>query len=142
MSVKSCLFVLGALVCISAAVPAQAVDTVYRCGHKRYTDQPCSRHIVNTDQAAPVYPSPEVRRHETNAAIAQTMRRWPGESEAQFQTRRHRVGLPAADSAECARLDKRIPVERARMSNPDPTEALKGDAALREGSKRFTQLRC
>lgn len=145
MSVKPFLLAIGALFCIVAALPASAQDVVYKCAARRsatYSDKPCSKHIVNTDQASPPLEREDVRRRQTNQAIARAMRRLPGESAEQFQARRHRVSLLPEDRAECERLDKRIPVEQARMSNPDAVEASKGEAAFHQAGKRFTELRC
>ena len=125
MPFKPSLLVLSALFCIGASSPASA-QTVYKCGSRRsvtYTEKPCSKRIVNTDQAAvPVKPNPkevDVRRIEQNRVMARAMRPSAGESAEQFEMRRHRARLMATDRAECARLDTRMPVEKARMNNPD-----------------------
>jgi hypothetical protein len=142
------LLVLGALVCIGASLPASA-QQVYKCGSRGsvlYTERPCSKRIVNTDQAGvPVKPNPkevDVRRVEQNRVMARAMRPRAGESAEQFETRRPRARLMAEDRAECARLDTRMPVEKASMNNPDRTEVLSAEAALGESRKRFSELRC
>lgn len=139
---------LGALLCIGAFPPASA-QTVYKCGSRgsvTYSEKPCSKRMVNTDQAAvPVKPNPkevDVRRIEQNRLLARTLRRKPDESDAQFETRRRRAGMLPEDRAECARLDTRMPVEEARMNNPDKEEVSKAEAALAESRKRFNDLRC
>ena len=144
MPFKPSLLVLGALFCIGASLPASA-QQVYKCGSRKsvtYTEKPCSNRIVNTDQA-PVPAKPQnVRRKEHNQVMARAMRRMPGESADQFDTRRRRAHLMPEDRAECAVLDKRMPVEKASMNNPQPTEVSKAEAALRESGKRFSELRC
>ena len=148
MPFKPNLLVLSALLCISASSPATA-QTVYKCGSARsvtYTEKPCSRRIVNTDQAqAPVKPNPkevDVRRIEENRAMAQAMHPRAGESAGQFETRRRRARLMPEDRAECARLDTRMPVVKESMNNPDKEEVLKAEAALEKSKKRFSELRC
>jgi hypothetical protein len=144
MPLKLNLLVLGALFCIGGSLPASA-QQVYKCGSRKsvtYSEQPCSNRIVNTDQA-PVPAKPQdVRRKEHNRAMARAMRRMPDESAEQFDTRRRRARLMPEDRAECAMLDKRMPVEQASMNNPDPTEVSKAEAALRQSGKRFSELRC
>jgi hypothetical protein len=46
------------------------------------------------------------------------------------------------DRAECARIDTRMPVEAASLTNPDPAEVAKAEAALAASKKRFAALRC
>ena len=64
--------------------------------------------------------------------MARAMHARPGESAEEFKTRRHRARLLATDRDECARLDKRMPVEQASLNNPDRLEVLKAEAALGE----------
>ena len=148
MPFKANLWVLSALICVGASGPVSA-QTIYKCGSGRsvtYSEKPCSRRIVSTDQARiPVRPNPkevDVRRMEANRAIARTMRPKPGESAEEFKTRRHRARMLETDRAECARLDKRIPVEQARMNTPEKLEYLKAEAALGESRTRFSELKC
>lgn len=148
MPFKPNLWVLSALFCISASSPASA-QQVYKCGSRAsvtYTEKPCSKRTVNTEQAqVPVKPNPkevDVRRMEQNRVMARAMRPRAGESAEQFETRRRRARLMQEDRAECARLDTRMPVEEARMINPDKTEVLKAEASLGESRKRFGELRC
>jgi hypothetical protein len=144
MPFKPNLLVLGALFCISASLPASA-QQVYKCGSRKpvtYSEQPCSNRIVITDQAPVAAKPQDVRRKEHNWALARSMRRMPGESAEQFDTRRRRARLMPEDRAECAVLDKRMPVEKASINNPEPTEVSKAEAALRESGKRFGELRC
>jgi hypothetical protein len=148
MPFKANLVVLSALICIGASAPVSA-QTIYKCGSGRsvtYSEKPCSRRIVNTDQAnIPVKPNPkevDVRRMEENRVMARSTRPRPGESAEEFKTRRHRARLLATDRDECERLDKRMPVEQASMKNPDREEVLKAETALGESRKRFSELRC
>ena len=148
MFYNSTLLVLSTLIWIGASAPASG-QTVYKCRSGRsviYSEKPCSRRIVNTDEAPiPVKPNPkevDVRRLEENRAIARAMRPRPGESAADFKTRRHRARMLTTDREECARLDKRIPVENARMITPNKEEVLNAEAALGESRKRFSDLRC
>lgn len=148
MPFKPNLLVLSALFCISAFAPASA-QLVYKCGSRgsvTYTEKPCSRRIVNTEQAeVPVKPNPkdvDVRRIEENRAMARAMHRRAGESAEQFETRRRRARLMPEDRDECARLDTRMPVEEESMNNPDKEEVLKAEEALAKSRKRFGELRC
>jgi hypothetical protein len=65
-----------------------------------------------------------------------------GETTEQFETRRRRARLLAADRDECARIDVRMPVEEASMNNPDKAEIQKAEAALAASKKRFSELGC
>jgi hypothetical protein len=139
---------LGGLLWIGACAPVAAPE-VHKCrsrGSVTYSQQPCFGRVVSTDQAqVPVMPNPkhvDVHRLEENRIVARSLRREPGESAEQFQTRRRRAGLLAQDRAECARLDKRMPVEEASLNNPEKMEVLSAEAALRASRKRFAQLRC
>lgn len=115
----------------AGAVAAQ--ETVYKCNAHTYSEQPCSKRVVRTyDAPVPIAPKPKV--------VA--VRRLPGESDEDFATRRHRVGLAETDRDECARLDKRIPVERERVKGPLQDQIDDARSALTESQKRFRQLRC
>jgi hypothetical protein len=146
MSLRSISCLAGALLCSAAWLPAGA-QAVYKCGYGTYSQKPCSPgRVVNTDEA----PVParrgskdvDVRRTEQNRALAQSLRRMPDETAAQFETRRRRARLLDTDRQECARLDTRMPVEKARMNNPDPDEVAQATAALEGAKKRFRELRC
>jgi len=139
---------------LAAAVPsAKAQTTVYQCGSGAsitYSEKPCvGGRIVNTDDA-PVPQPPkqkdnkvqDARRLEHNKALAQAMKPNAGESAEQFEKRRRRAAMMDADSAECARLDKRIPVEEASLTNPDKAEVEKAEAALVISRARFAKLGC
>ncbi|HEY0887460.1 MAG TPA: hypothetical protein VGE20_19345 [Ramlibacter sp.] len=142
------LLVLIALACAGAASPS-AAQTVFKCGSGsavKYSDRPCSGRIVNTaDAPVPARPNPrqvDLRRLKENRILAQSLRRRPGETAPQFELRRRRAAMLASDRAECARLDTRIPVEQARMDNPDPHEVSSAAAALEQSRRRFRELRC
>jgi hypothetical protein len=143
MRLQSNLVVLAALCCLGASSPAGA-QTVYRCGSNSvtYSDVNCSGRVVNTDNAPVQQKSADVRKKERDQALAQAMRPQPGESTEQFEVRRHRVGLRPEDRAECARLDKRMPVEAASRTNPDPEEVAKAEEALAKSKQQFSQLGC
>lgn len=144
MRFKANLLVLGALYCIGASSPASA-QQIYKCGSGKsvtYTEKPCAARTVNTNQAAvPVKPA-DVRQQEHNRIMARVLRRTPGESDEQFETRRRRARLMREDRDECARIDVRMPVEEAGMRNHDPADAAKAEAALKESRKRFSELGC
>lgn len=148
MPFKPKLLVLIALAFAGAAPPSSA-QTVYKCGSGsavKYSDRPCAGRIVNTADA----PVParrgsrhvDTRRLKENRILAQSLRRRPGESAQQFDLRRRRAAMLAPDRAECARLDTRMPVEEARMDNPDPQEVSSAAAALEQSRRRFRELRC
>lgn len=148
MFYNSTLLVLSTLIWIGASAPASA-QTVYKCRSGRsvtYSEKPCSRRSVNTDEAPiPAKPNPrevDIRRIEENRVLARVMRPRPGESAEEFRTRRRRARMLTTDREECARLDKRMPVEKARMINPNKEEVLNAEAALGESRKRFSELRC
>jgi len=148
MAMGTKVSVLGALFCIAAAVPAGA-QTVYKCGSSgsvRYTELPCDGRIISTDEAPvpakPTRQDDDARRLERNRAVALGMRRLPGESAEQFDTRRRRARLLSTDRDECARLDVRMPVEEASMNHPDQEEVQRAQAALERSRKRFGELRC
>jgi hypothetical protein len=61
---------------------------------------------------------------------------------AEFNTRKRRAGLTETDRDECARLDKRIPVDEARVKSLSEEEVDDGQAALVESHRRFRQLHC
>lgn len=145
---KPNLWMLGALFCIGAWWPASA-QQVYKCwsgGSVVYTQVPCSKRPINTDQApVPVKPNPkgaDLQRLEQHRVMARSLRQRPGESAEQFQTRRRRARLLETDRDECARIDTRIPVEEASLTNPDKEEVLKSEAALAVSRKRQRELGC
>lgn len=139
---------LGVLFWISASSPAGA-QQVYKCpsrGAVTYSQLPCPGRIISTEQApVPAKPNPknlDLHKLEENRAMARALRRKPEESTGQFETRRRRTAMLAHDRAECARIDTRMPVEAASLTNPDPTEVTKAEVALRNSKKRFGELRC
>lgn len=143
---KPSLFVLSALLCIASPTGAQQVYKCWSRGSVVYTQTPCSKRAVGTDQApVPVKPNPkgvDLRRLEQNRVMARSLRQRPGESAEQFQTRRRRARLLETDRDECARIDTRIPVEAASLTNPDKEEVLKAEAALAVSRKRQRELGC
>ena len=149
MSFKPNLWVLSALLCISASSPASAQTTVYKCesgGKVTYSEKACRGRIINTaDAPVPARPNPkemDVRRINESQALAQAMQPKADESTAQFEARRRRASLLPEDRDECARLDKRMPVEEGSLNNPDPEEVSKAQEALGKSRKRFGELRC
>jgi hypothetical protein len=143
MRFQANLLALVVLFGLVAASPAGA-QPVYKCGSgsATYSDLDCAGRVVNTQEApVPVKPA-DVRKKEREQALAQAMRREPGESAAEFEIRRHRAGLTPEDRDECARLDRRMPVEEGSLKNPDPEEAAKAKEALVKSRKRFAQLGC
>ena len=108
-------------------------QAVYKCGAHSYSQQPCSSRVVRTyDAPVPVNPKPrDVVAH-----------RLPGETQAEFNTRKRRTALSESDRDECARLDKRIPVEQERLKKPQEDEVDDAQAALGEIKKRSAKLHC
>ena len=148
MAFKSKLLVLVALACGGGIAWPAVAQAVYKCGSGgsvRYSDRPCPGRIVDTADA-PVPRSNarpgDVQRRKENRILAQAMRRRSGESAAQFEVRRRRASLLAADREECARLDTRMPVEAASLANPDPEEVSNAATALQQSRRRFRDLRC
>jgi hypothetical protein len=111
-------------------VHAQAV---YKCGPHTYSQSPCSSRVVQTFDA----PVP-VSKKSTDVVV----HRLPGETVAEFNTRKHRAGLSEADRDECARLDKRVPVELERLKKPQEDEVDDAQSALSDIKKRSAQLHC
>ena len=115
MNLKPILWIAGTMLCI-AATSASAQVVVYKCGPRSYSQHPCSKRIVNTDDA-PVHRKPnpkevDVHRSEQNRALARSTRRLPGETSAEFQVRRHRARLRAGGQA--------LPHRRHRLHRPNP----------------------
>jgi hypothetical protein len=108
-------------------------QAVYKCNSRSYSEQPCSSRVVRTYEApVPVSPKPrDVVVH-----------RLPGESADEFSARKRRAGLSETDRDECARLDKRIPVEQERLKSLREEEVDDAQSALTESRRRFRQLRC
>lgn len=127
------MFWTAALICGLGAAGAHA-QAVYKCNGRSYSQMPCSTRVVRTfDAPVPVNPKPK----------DVVVHRLPGETAEEFALRKRRVRLAQNDRDECARLDKRIPVERERMRNsPVEEEIDDAQASLAESSKRFRQLRC
>jgi hypothetical protein len=137
-------WIAGTMLCIAAA--SASAQVVYKCGPRSYSQHPCSKRIVNTDDA-PVHRKSnpkevDSRRIEQNRALARATRRLPDETADEFQVRRHRARLLQTDREECERLDSRIPLEQARMKSPDQQEVLNAGGALNSSKKRFAELRC
>ena len=139
---------LGALLWLAASASAGA-QSVYRCpsrGAVLYSEKPCAGRVISTEQAH--VPSKantrdlDLHRLEQNRIAARALRRKPDESAEQFALRRRRAGMLEPDRAECARLDARMPVDQASLDIPDPAEVARGEAALKESKKRFSQLHC
>jgi hypothetical protein len=145
MSIHPVPWVLSAMICAGAALPVSA-QPVYKCGPRQYSYQPCSKRLVKTDPTEVVArPNPDgidARKVEEGRVLAASLRRKPGETADQFESRRRRARMMAADRAECARLDTRMPYEIESMKNPDPAEAAKAEAGLANSKKRFSELRC
>jgi len=145
MSLKRNAWALAAL--LGAGVVTQAgAQAVYKCGPRSYSQMPCSKSIVNTSQA-PVPAAATVRdvdakRLARNRAVARSLRRLPGETDAELAKRRRRAGMLESDRDECARIETRVPVEKMRMANPDPNEMASGQAGLAQSRKRFSELHC
>jgi hypothetical protein len=108
-------------------------QAVYRCNGHTYSEQPCSARVVRTyDAPVPANPKPrDVVVHKL-----------PGETPDEFNTRKRRAGLTETDRDECARLDKRIPVDEQRAKSLREEEVDDAQASLGESRKRFKQLHC
>lgn len=120
-------------ICLAMLCTGAQAQAVYKCGGRTYSEQPCSTRVVGTEQA-PVPASPKPRDV--------VVHRLPGESAGEFRTRKRRAALSETDRDECARLDKRIPVDQERLKSLREEEVDDAQAALGESRKRFRQLRC
>ena len=115
---------------------AQAQTTVYKCAWGQYSEKPCSTRILRSydapDDAMPAARAGEVVAH-----------RLPGESDQELALRQRRIHLSESDRNECARLDKKMPVEQERLRNsPNQDEIDQARDSLFDARKRFKQLRC
>lgn len=142
------LWAFCGLLSLGAMAPA-AAQSVYKCpsrGAVLYSEKPCAGRIISTEQApVPAKSNPkdlDLRRLEEGRVAARALRRKPDESAGQFAARQRRTGMLSQDRADCARLDTRMPVEQASMTNPDPAEVSKAEVALKLSRKRFGELRC
>lgn len=120
-------------ICLAMLCGGAQAQAVYKCNGHTYSEQPCSARVVRTYDA-PVPASPKPRDV--------VVHRLPGESADEFGTRKRRAALSETDRDECARLDKRIPVEQERLKTLREEEVDDAQAALTESRKRFRQLRC
>ena len=145
MLFKKYLCVLGAMSCVAFA-PEATAQFAYKCGPRSYSEMPCAKRAMDLDEApVPVNPNPrgaDLRRAEQNRVLARNLRRAPGESESDFAVRRQRARLMPEDSAECARLDTRLPFEQARIEKAEPQDISTAQASLAQTKKRYGQLRC
>jgi hypothetical protein len=142
------LGICGGLLWLAAIAPA-AAQAVYKCPSRAavlYSEKPCRGRAISTEQAPVPAKSNandvDLRRLEESRVAARALRRKPDESAEQFALRQRRTRLLAQDRAECARLDTRMPVEQASLNNPDPAEAARAEAALKQSTRRFGQLHC
>jgi hypothetical protein len=141
MRVRTGLKIVVSVACMAACSSA-AAQAVYKCGYRSYSYQPCSRHTVNTGDAPVPVTDVHARTREQRRMLAQSLRREPGESTGDFEKRRRWTRLLPADGDECARLDKRMPLEQARMKSPDPGEVSDAQGALAGAKKRSRELHC
>jgi hypothetical protein len=141
MGVGTGLKIALSVACMAACASA-AAQAVYKCGSRSYSYQPCSRHAVNTADAPVPVTDVHGRTREQRRLLAQSLRREPGESAADLEKRRRWTRLLPSDGDECARLDKRMPLEQARMSSPDAGEVSEAQAALAGAKKRSRELHC
>ena len=126
----------AAVVCGFGWSGAQAQTTVYKCAWGQYSEKPCSTRIMRSYGA----PADEVPASRAGEVVAH---RLPGESDQELALRRRRIHLNESDRNECARLDKKMPVEEERLRNsPNQDEIDQAQDSLFEARKRFRQLKC
>lgn len=135
----------GVVALAFVAAPAMAQD-VYKCGPRSYSQVACSKRIVDTREH-PGSPATNAEWHvqemENKRVVATSIRRLPGESNAELATRRHRARLNASDQDECARLDTKIPFERQRMRDSvHEDEQTSAQESMIYAQKRFKKLGC
>jgi hypothetical protein len=82
--------IVAAAACLAACAPA-AAQTVYKCGFRSYSYQPCSNHTVNTADAPVPVTRKNSRTREPRRLQAPSLRREAGESAADFEKRRREV---------------------------------------------------
>jgi hypothetical protein len=127
----------GIVAVLALAVPGAAVhaQAVYKCSARSYSQAPCSSRVVQTYDAPVELP--------TRKGTIIVAHRLPGESAEQYATRKKRANLSETDRDECARLDRKMPVERERLKasgEPEEVDALQD--SIGETRKRYKQLHC
>ena len=78
----------------------------------------------------------DVQRAETNNAFDDALKPLTGRSRGEMEVLRHRVRLPPQDQAECARLDRQMPVLEGGASTSE------AEVRLYQIRKRFFDLKC
>jgi hypothetical protein len=130
---RAMIFGLAAAALWVLGVHGVRAQAVYKCGPHSYSQQPCSSRVVRTyDSEPPANPKPQ----------DVVTRQLPGETVAEYTTRKRRSGLSEGDRDECARLDKRLPVELERLKKAQGAEVDEAQSALGEIRKRSDQLHC
>ena len=84
----------------------------------------------------------DVRRSETNKAMADALQPIFGETPQQYQIRHRRFKLPTKDRLECASLDVRLPEQEMAARDADKDAAGRAVAGLFESRKRYRELGC
>jgi len=144
---------LVALSCLLASCIASAAPPVYRCetnGRVAYSDSPCvGAKIIDATPNQGVdkmsgqsRKGAEVQRAETNNAFDDALRPLTGKSRGEMEVLRRRVRLPPQDQAECARLDRQLPVLEGGSGSPDAKARAEEEVRLYQTRKRFFDLKC
>lgn len=142
------------LVVLAGAVPSVGAQPVYKCkssqGKVAYSHEPCvGAQVVDTTPTQGLDRSSgqsrkgaDVRRNETNKAMAKALEPIFGETAAQYELRHKRFKLPPKDRTECATLDSRLPAQEMAVRNAGKGEGATAEAALFESRKRYRKLGC
>lgn len=142
------------LLFLTGAVASVGAQPVYKCkspqGTVAYSHEPCvGARVVDTTPTQGLDKSSgqsrkgaDVRRSETNKAMAKALEPILGETAAQYELRHKRFKLPPKDRAECATLDSRLPAQEMAVRNAGQGEGAAAEAALFESRKKYRKLGC
>jgi len=144
---------LVALSCLLTSCIASAAPPVYRCetnGRVAYSDSPCvGAKIIDATPNQGVdkmsgqsRKGAEVQRAETNNAFDDALKPLTGKSRGEMELLRRRVRLPSQDQAECARLDRQLPVLEGESGSSDAKARAEAEVRLYQVRKRFFDLKC
>jgi hypothetical protein len=142
------------LALLAGAVSSAGAQPVYKCKSSRgtvvYSHEPCvGALVVDTTPTQGLDKSSgqsrkgaDVRKSETNRAMAKALEPIFGETAEEYELRHKRFKLPPKQRAECATLDKRLPAEEAAVRDAGKGEVARAEGALFESRKRYREAGC
>jgi len=84
----------------------------------------------------------DVQRAEMNRVFDAAFKPLTGKSPGEMDALRRRARLPATDQAECARLDRQLPLLEDRDSGSDGKARAEAEVQLYQARKKFFDLKC